>query len=171
MPPVSDLAPKDRLQPALLDRLTDDEPDKGQESRERRVLTIRRLRDGVRRDLTWLLNTVCLGATEDLSPYPLLSRSVLNYGLPDLAGTTATSTDPGALERALRDAVRHFEPRILPQTLRVTAAVDQGQMSHRALTFVIQGELYAQPTPLALYLRTEVDLEAGTVRVTEGRPA
>lgn len=33
---MAELTPKDRLQPSLLDRLTDDEPDKTQESREKR---------------------------------------------------------------------------------------------------------------------------------------
>jgi type VI secretion system protein ImpF len=34
---MAELTQKDRLQPSLLDRLTDDEPDKLQESREKRI--------------------------------------------------------------------------------------------------------------------------------------
>ncbi len=40
-------------------------------------------------------------------------------------------------------------------------------MSHNAMVFDIEGELWAQPLPLRLYLRTEVDLEAGEIRVNE----
>ena len=45
------LHPQDRLQPALLDRLTDDEPEKKQEPRESRVLSKKQLRQSVLRDL------------------------------------------------------------------------------------------------------------------------
>lgn len=38
---MADLTPKERLQPSLLDRLTDDEPDKQHEAREQRVMNIR----------------------------------------------------------------------------------------------------------------------------------
>ena len=47
----------ERLQPSLLDRLTDDDATNAAESREARVIDIRRLRDIVQRDLSWLLNT------------------------------------------------------------------------------------------------------------------
>jgi type VI secretion system protein ImpF len=53
---MAELTPKDRLQPSLLDRLTDEEPDQPQESREKRVLSLNRLRESVLRDLAWLFN-------------------------------------------------------------------------------------------------------------------
>ena len=46
-----------RLQPSLLDRLTDDEPHKSVESNDKRVLNKSQLRQCVLRDLAWLLNT------------------------------------------------------------------------------------------------------------------
>ena len=52
--------PQDRLQPALLDRLTDDEPGSREEPVEARVLSKRRLRQSVLRDLAWLLNATRL---------------------------------------------------------------------------------------------------------------
>jgi hypothetical protein len=48
--------PSERLQPALLDRLTDDEPDKNRRA-DKRVLTKTQLRQAVLRDLAWLFNT------------------------------------------------------------------------------------------------------------------
>lgn len=164
---MPELTQQERLQPSLLDRLTDDEPDKRQESREQRVLSLRRLREGVRRDLAWLLNTGHLASTEDLSAFPEVSHSVLNYGIPDLAGATSSSADVGALERMIRQALWDFEPRILRNTVKVRAAIDSEQMSHNALTFVIEGELWAQPVPLHLLLKSEIDLESGAVQVTE----
>ena len=34
------------------------------------------------------------------------------------------------------------------------------------MTFLIEGELWAQPVPLRLYLKTEIDLEIGDVKVS-----
>ena len=164
---MPELTQQERLQPSLLDRLTDDERDKKQESRDKRVLSLGRLREGVRRDLAWLLNTGYLASTEDLAPYPEVSHSVLNYGIPDLAGATASSADLGSMERLIRQALLDFEPRLLRNSLRVRATIDHNQMTRNALTFVIEGELWAQPVPLHLLLKSEIDLESGAVKVTE----
>lgn len=37
------------------------------------------------------------------------------------------------------------------------------------MSFVIEAELWSQPLPLQLYLRTEIDFEDGNVRVAELR--
>ena len=144
----------------------DNEPDKTQESREQRVFSLTRLRDAALRDLAWLLNTTNLAAGQDLSAYPEVTSSVLNFGLPDLAGLSVSGTDVAELERRLRQAIANFEPRILRHTLSVRLEVNESQMSHNAMTFLIEGELWAQPVPLRLYLKTEIDLDSGDVRVS-----
>jgi len=161
-----ELTHRERLQPSLLDRLTDLEPGKAQEAREQRVFTLGRLREAVLRDLTWLLNTTNLAAGQDLGPYPEVARSVVNFGIPDLSGTTLSGTDIPGLERALRQAIADFEPRVLRDTLRVRLDMNEGQMSHNAMTFLIEGELWAQPVPIHLYLKTEIDLDTGEARVS-----
>lgn len=164
---MAELTPKEKLQPSLLDRLTDDEPEKKQESREKRVLSPSRLRESVRRDLSWLFNTVNLASTHSLDAYPEVERSTLNYGLPDLAGRTASSIDQLQLERLLRRAVWDFEPRLTRSAVRVKLIKDLGKMSHNAMCFEIEAELWAQPLPLRLFLRTDLDLETGEVSVAE----
>src|SRR4249920_3666068 len=130
---MAELTPKERLQPSLLDRLTDDEPDKRQESRDKRVLSPSRLRESVRRDLSWLFNTVNLAATDDLEDYPQVERSTLNYGLPDLAGRTTSSVDKVTLERLLRRAIWDFEPRLTRNSVKVRLVTDYDQMNHNAM--------------------------------------
>jgi type VI secretion system protein ImpF len=164
---MAELTPKERLQPSLLDRLTDDEPDRKQEHREQRVLSPDRLRDSVRRDLTWLFNTTSLSTIEDLSPYPQVEHSTINYGLPDLAGKTTSSIDVPMLERALRAAIWEFEPRLLRNSVRVKLIVDQQKMNHNAMCFTIEAELWSQPLPMRLYLRTDLDLETGEAIISD----
>lgn len=164
---MADLTQKDRLQPSLLDRLTDNDPERKQESRDARVLSPSRLRDCVRRDLAWLMNTTHLRATQNLDEHPLVAKSVLNFGLPDMAGRTASTVDAVTLEQALRRAILDFEPRLVARTLRVKLTVDEKQMSHNTMTFDIEAELWAQPLPLRLFLRTAVDLESGNIDVMD----
>jgi len=164
---MAELTTKERLQPSLLDRLTDDEPDKLQESRDKRVLSSQRLRDSVRRDLNWLFNTTNLAAIQSLDGYPEVERSTLNYGLPDLAGRTSSSVDRDLMERLLRRAIWEYEPRLLRSSIRVQLSVDMNELNHNAMNFSIQAELWAQPLPLRLFLRTDLDLETGEAVVTE----
>ena len=164
---MAELTTKEKLQPSLLDRLTDDDPKHKQESRDRRVLSMRRLRQCVLRDLEWLLNTGNLEATEDLDDYPLVAGSVLNYGMPELAGCFASNLDLVEMERAVRQAILDFEPRILRNTVKVRAILSEDQLNNNALAFEIEGELWAQPIPEKLFLKTEIDLETGAVSVTE----
>lgn len=164
---MPELSYKERLQPSLLDRLTDDHPEQAQESREQRVFSVQRLREAVLRDLAWLLNTTNLEAGTDLSAHPEAARSVLNFGIADLSGVSVSSADVGEIERGLRQAILDFEPRILRPSLSVRLEINESQMNHNAMTFLIEGELWAQPVPLHMYLKTEIDLDIGDVRVSE----
>lgn len=160
---VTEIAARDRLQPSLLDRLTDDDPTNPKESADKRVLSLTQLKASVLRDLAWLLNTTSLlGA--DATLHTPASTSVVNFGLPALAGNSASNVDVSALETLIHQAIATFEPRILRHTLRVRARAT-AEMNHNALSFEIEGDLWAQPVPLRLMLQTDLDLESGHVRV------
>jgi type VI secretion system protein ImpF len=165
---MAELTPKERLQPALLDRLTDDEPEKQVESRERRVISMRRLRESVLRDLAWLFNAINLGNADNIQDYRYAAQSVINYGLPDLAGRTAAGTDPLELERLLQQVIYDFEPRILKNSVKVRAvSVESGLHQHNILAFDVEGELWGQPAPVHMYVKTQFDLESGSVKVAD----
>ncbi|WP_374243830.1 type VI secretion system baseplate subunit TssE [Zoogloea sp.] len=155
---MTEPTPSDRLQPTLFDRFT----------LEGRVLTKIELHAAVRRDLTSLMNAVRLGASEDLSAYPEVERSVLNYGMPAFAGEIASTLDMHGLEASIRNAILRFEPRILAESLLVEA-IDNGNVlgSHNVVCVKISAQIWAQPVPLELLLRTEVDLETGQVALAE----
>lgn len=163
--------PEEQLQPALLDRLTDEEPDKKLEPRRERVMSKRRMRDAVLRDLAWLFNTTRLDPNMDPVTLPYARRSVINYGLPALSGQTASSIELTDLERAIRQAILDFEPRILPSSLHVRT-LETGRFEHHNVIGVeISGQLWAQPIPIDLLVRTEIDLETGQVEVADLAPA
>jgi type VI secretion system protein ImpF len=165
---MSNLRTQDRLQPALLDRLTDDDADTRSEVSEARVINRNRLRELVLRDLAWLFNATAPGAAIDWSRAPHARNSVLNYGLPALSGNTASTIDPLVLQARVRQAILDHEPRILPATLVVEVLISDAQMDqHNQIGFRISGQLWAQPVPLELLLHTDIDLETGRVAVRE----
>ena len=87
---MADKTLTDRLQPSLLDRLTDHHPGQTAERREERVIDISRLREIIQRDLSWLLNTTNLESDFDAEAFPMVAQSVLNYGLAEVSGEFST---------------------------------------------------------------------------------
>ena len=170
---MPELTPQERLQPALLDRLTDEEPDKQQEPREQRVMSkappapggAARPRLAVQRDAARSGPSIWASG-------PHARRSVINFGLPALSGRAATSLDVIELEtrhppgdrrlRAAHPARRRCE---------VTALVHANAFDHHNVIGVeIRGQLWAQPVPLELLVRTEIDLETGKVEIADLLP-
>ena len=167
------LRPDERLKPSLLDRLTDDDPTETREPIRMRFASARSLRESVVRDLGWLMNSVRLSSVQDLAAYPYAARSALNFGLPDLAGRTLTSIDVPALEAELRESIINYEPRLVPESVSVAVRDKSTDLGINSMQFTIEAMLMAYPAPLALCLRTEIDLETGNVSVAEwegGRP-
>jgi len=162
---------KDRLQPALLDRLTDDDPHHREEAEDQRVMSKGQLRQAVLRDLGWLFNAVQpLGKVAEANPQ--LAGSVLNFGLPALSGQLASKVDVSVLEKAIRQAIVRYEPRILADTLEVRALEATSVLdTHNVIEFEIRGHLWSQPVPLEILLRTQLDLEAGQVEVRDAASA
>jgi len=154
---------RQRLQPALLDRLTDNQPDVSSEPLEARVISRQQLRQSVLRDLTWLMNAVRPAGING-ARYPYAAASVVNFGLEAMSGNQASSLHIGGLEAAIRQAIVAFEPRILPDTLRVRALESESVMdAHNVIQIEIHGFLWSQPVPLEMLIRTQLDLETGQV--------
>ena len=159
---------RDRLQPALLDRLTDTAPLSQVEADDARVMNKSQIREAVLRDLSWLLNSVQPLRKDVAALYPNAADSVLNYGLPAMSGQLASKVDVTLLERAIKQAILRFEPRVMEDSLQVKALDASSVLdTHNVIEFEIHGFMWAQPVPLELLLRTQVDLEAGQVEVRD----
>ena len=165
---MSEAPSRDRLQPALLDRLTDTHTGARATGEQGVVMTRSQLRDAVLRDLRWLFN-----ATQPHPAWnedqPELAGTVLNYGLPPISGQRVSTLDLAQIERSIAASLRRFEPRILPDTLVVRAIEPDSLLdTHNLIEFEIRGHMWAQPVPLEILLRTRLDLEAGQVEVRDG---
>jgi type VI secretion system protein ImpF len=159
---MADRLRDERLQPSLLDRLTDEAPDRETEAPSNRIIDLVRLREIIQRDLSWLLNTANIESEHDLEHYPNTARSVLNYGIADLTGSSRTQSRTVEIRQSIRRAIQTFEPRILPNTLEVTMERSKGG-SGALVSFDIHGELWAEPLPVDFHLRTALDVTTGLV--------
>lgn len=154
----------EKIQPCLLDRLTDENPESQKESRTERVISVKRYREGVLRDLIWLLNAKAHTTGDGLEEFPEAARSVLNFGTRDLCGRISSSMDLRTLEQDVAEALRRLEPRINAGSLAVTA-VSGSQKFANGIAIEIRGDLWAYPVPEQLYIRTEIDLDTGKYTV------
>lgn len=123
------------------------------------------LRATVRRELAWLLNTTNLAASVDLDAFPQVQTSVINYGVPDLAGKSLSSRAVLRRAREIRDAIRTFEPRIEPTTLNVEMAATVER--ENSLTFVIHGDVRSAVRAVPIKLRTDVEADSAAVTVRD----
>ncbi|KAA8725840.1 type VI secretion system baseplate subunit TssE [Ewingella americana] len=162
------LSARDKLQPSLLDRLTDDAPHKTSEAAHSTLISHTQLRRNVLRDLQWLFNCINSEAIYDLNRYDEVRRSVVNFGVVPLSGKRMSDIEWGDIQRKLTDAILHFEPRILPHGLQVRCISELNSLDlHNVLSIEIKGRLWCVPYPLEFLFRTDVDLESGHFKLED----
>ncbi len=144
----------------LLDRLRDDAP------AQARQLSQSELRRQVLRDLQSLLNSTHYASSGDLRSYTHVQRSVLNFGVPVLAGRHLSARTFQAIQQELTAAIRCFEPRILSQGLQLRC-LTTGASRHSLLSIEIQGQLHWTPSPLPFLFHSQLDLDSGHVELKE----
>ncbi|MEM9756956.1 MAG: type VI secretion system baseplate subunit TssE, partial [Pseudomonadota bacterium] len=92
-----------------------------------------------------------------LDDFPHVRTSVINYGVPPFTGSQGSSIDRHALGRQLRDVLQVYEPRLRPNSIRVSVQPN----GRGGLGVKIEAVLMMQPSPEKMWLNTEVDVEKG----------
>ena len=128
---------------SVLDRLIDQDPRNTNEPSRSRSASLRDLKQAVRRDLEWLLNTRCHLTAEE-GELPEARRSVAFYGVPDFTGLGASSSvEQRRLTGLLAEAIRIFEPRFM----NVKVSMAPPDLLDRQLRFRIEAHLDVDPVP------------------------
>lgn len=151
--------------PSLLDRLIDRDPKQPADPPITRQQSVRNLKASLRRDLEWLLNTR-RNPDEVPDAYRELSRSLYNYGLPDVTSLSLNSPkDRVRLLRALEATISMFEPRL--DQIKVTAVETATSNINltRVLRFQIEGLLKMDPAPEQVSFDTVLQLISGEYQV------
>jgi type VI secretion system protein ImpF len=147
----------------LFDLLASRAVEPGSQSREG-VAIGNPLRESIRRELALLFNSTALAASEPFAQLPHAEESTLNYGLPDLAGKTASSLDERWLAAQLTRAIRSFEPRLQADSVRVRVRPHRA-VSHNVVSFEIDAALQHSLGADNIELDSELDLESGAAQV------
>lgn len=167
---LADLDGKARI---LLDRVLELERARRFDLRRTVVLSSTQLRAAVLRDLRNLLNTTAAesqpdGTTALLEPWPAVQASVVNYGIPAVAGRVRTHDDLAELAGRIEQAIERHEPRLRRVRVRPGEATgsDLGALG-RPIDLIIEGELWGYPVSEHLLVRTILDLDAGRIEILD----
>ncbi|HEX8558029.1 MAG TPA: type VI secretion system baseplate subunit TssE [Pyrinomonadaceae bacterium] len=161
-----------RVTPSVLDRLLDYEPEVSSEPAPSRAKSLRQMKESVRRDLQWLLNSrqsssLLLGGAGADGPLTAeaereLRNSLVCFGLPDFSSASILSTlDQNRVKRALEVAVATFEPRLRDVVVTLLPARE----TERALRFRIDARLRVEPAPEPVTFDTVLNIHNGEYRI------
>ena len=149
-----------RINLSVLDRLVDFEPEAKAEPPASRSKALRQVKQALKRDLEWLLNT--RRALEVPDELPLLADSLLAYGLPDFSNSSVKSAeDQHDLTLALEATLKRFEPRL--EDVVVSAA--NSSVLERAFRFKIEARLRIDPVPEPISFDTTLQIGSGNFAV------
>jgi|SRR5450432_1449915 type VI secretion system protein ImpF len=153
---------------SVLDRLIDQDPRTRSEAPAGRAQSVRDLKNSLRRDLEWLLNTSRI-AIEPPASLRELNRSLYMYGLPDFSAFNISSArDQSRLIRILQGAVKVFEPRLA--NVRIVPG-ELTTVGTRKVRFRIEGLLLMDPSPEHISFDTVLQLNNGEYQVQGGSDA
>ncbi len=134
------------------------------------------LREAVRRDIEALFNVQRFESSplltdaeadqaEDNPPsledFPLVRRSVVNYGVPPFSGRSSRDFDREELAREIARVLAAFEPRLKESSTKVTVSLGDKSVG---LRIDIDALLLTTPAPERLRIRTILDLDNGSAR-------
>lgn len=130
----------------------------------RRGATESVLKQDLGTDLGSLMDTINLGSAVALDELPYVSRSILNYGLPDLSPITAGTDSVDTIGVNLKAALLRHEPRLNRKSLSVQRNGDSEDAGQR-VRFRVHAELISRPLDIPVEFVAEVDVGAGKVFV------
>jgi type VI secretion system protein ImpF len=122
------------------------------------------LRKLVNSDLVALFNTTNLDAAEELSSAPQVRRSILNFGFPDLTRRTIAEDDVNSIAGEIETALRDFEPRLEPKSIKARRDESTGADPLR-VRFLVSAELRLHPVNAPTEFVAEVEIDSGKVRI------
>jgi type VI secretion system protein ImpF len=147
---------------SVLDRMIDDRPHAAREAPDAVPRSLVQVKEAVKRDLEWLLNSrqVVADLPDDLRQ---LDRSLVTYGLPDFTAASFSHVgDQDLLRRSVEEAIRRFEPRFS----RVRVTLEAGRENDRSVRFRIDALLNIEPEPEPITFDSVLHLNTKTFVVS-----
>ncbi|WP_395479948.1 type VI secretion system baseplate subunit TssE [Candidatus Curculioniphilus buchneri] len=153
--------------PFLLERLTHHTSDTYENSIHLNSSSI--LHSSILNYLQALLNCTQPQYLKDLDDHNHLIKSVLNFGIPPLAGKYLAELSATEIIDVIKTAILRFEPRIIADCLRIdlVQSLPHFMSSPYLLLFVIKGCLKGMPESIGFTYYSHLDLENGHIELSE----
>jgi type VI secretion system protein ImpF len=139
---------------SLIDRLTDFE-----EMPKSRAQSIQMFRNGIKRDVEWLLNSRKAFVPE-IEDYPLAANSVFTFGLPDVNELPGGNA-PSNVLAAISQTILLHEPRIREPRV----SLSRTDTLARSLRFHVEGKLVLENSEEDISFDTLFEITSGEYQV------
>ncbi len=153
--------------PMLLERLTDNQPEHADETRDNQDISRQRLQTSILTNLQTLMNCTRPRFSPPGQDDKHIGSSTLNFGMPPLAGKLISEIRRQDIAADIKTAIRRFEPRIMAAGLRVNSHPPSPSGAQQILSFTIQGYFYWRPEHAEFLFYSHMDLETGHVRLAD----
>ena len=122
------------------------------------------LRREVARDLDALLNTIAMESTQDLKRFEHVSKSILNFGFPDIAHRSIDELSLDEVKFEIATVLTSYEPRLLGNTVQVTrdTSVDAADLKVR---FIVRADLLCEPLNVPIEFVADVEIDTGKIMI------
>lgn len=154
--------------PSLLDRLLDLDPQTKSESSAGGNISPRRMRDILKRDITWLLTTIRIEDVEELTTLAHTKSSVLNYGIRDLSGVPEQNIDAVKIQNTIKQALVNFEPRLDPTSIVVSLIPYEQGETRGVAKLQISGQWTNNLYQDQVVIEARVNFDTGSVDLVDG---
>lgn len=122
------------------------------------------LRKDVAAHLATLLNTIRLGAIQDLSSHDRVATSILNFGVDDIAAISIEERRMNDIPEHIRSVILTYEKRLVPRSVVVTRDMSVATESHE-VRFSVRGELRSEPLNIPVEFIAELDRGTAKFRI------
>jgi type VI secretion system protein ImpF len=131
---------------------------------QRSAITEKALREDLVLDLEALMNCVSLDSTLNLTEFPTVSKSILNFGFPDIAHRSIDELAASDIDGEIEAVLRRYEPRLVPNTIRVIRDknIDPAALKIR---YLVHGDLMCEPLNVPIDFVADVEVNTGKFRI------
>jgi type VI secretion system protein ImpF len=136
----------------------------GRRSLSRTPINETMLRREVTRDLEALMNTIALESAQDLSEFAEVRRSILNFGLPDIAHRSIDEASVDDIEAEIKTVLMSYEPRLARDSIVATrdSTISSAELKVR---FIVRADLVCEPVKVPVEFIADLEVDSNTIQI------
>jgi type VI secretion system protein ImpF len=136
----------------------------GRRSLARTPINETMLRREVTRDLEALMNTIALESAQDLSEFGEVRKSILNFGIPDIAHRSIDEASVDDIEDEIKTVLMSYEPRLARDSIvaRRDATIGPDELKVR---FIVRADLCCEPVKVPVEFIADLEVDSNNIQI------